>query len=209
MQKIQQKVFNIIWKAQHRRVRKLYRKKFIANQPTIISCNCIAGVLYNELGLQFTSPTINLYMNCEDFIKFCENLNHYLSLEITKYKGEIKRDYPLGNLGDLTLYFVHYSNFDEAKKKWEIRKKRMNFEKIYIIATDRDGFNDDLLKRFDNLPYSNKKLFSHLPHSESKNVVYIEGYEKNEQIENLMTRIKKGHLLIDKFDWIGFLNNKI
>ena len=77
--------------------------RYCGEAPTIISHNCIGGVLSHELGLKFLSPTVNLFMVNEDFIKFCENLEYYLSLDITPYDGEIKI-YPLGRCGDLVLF---------------------------------------------------------------------------------------------------------
>lgn len=206
IKKLENKLELFIWKYKHKRVNEDYLRRFQGKKPTIISCNCIGGVLYHELNLQFQSPTINLYMKCEDFIKFCEKMEYYLSLEITKYNGPIERDYPLGMLGDLVLYFVHYRSLEEAKEKWEIRKRRMNMENIFIIATDRDGCNDELLERFSKLPYQHKKMFAHLPYKRYKDVVYITGFEKEQQIEGLTLKTKGGHYLVDQFDWVAWLN---
>lgn len=203
--KIKRRINDYVWNLQHKGVRETYKQNYQGNNPTIISCNCIGGILYHELNLQFLSPTINLYMNCEDFIKFCERLEYYLSLEIVPYEGEIERDYPLGMLGDLLLYFVHYKSLEEAKSKWNNRKSRINWDNIYIIATDRDGLTDELLARFLALPYINKKIFAHFPRDE-KEVVYIKGYENEKQIEGLMFKTLGGHYLIDQFDWVNWLN---
>lgn len=206
LKKVRNRIYDCTWKYQHKKVRQNYINRYHGNEPTIICCNCIGGILYHELDLQFLSPTINLYMNCEDFIKFCEKLDHYLSLEILPYNGDIERDYPLGVLGDLLLYFVHYKSLDEAKKKWDSRKNRINWNNIYIIATDRDGLTEKLLMRFLALPYANKKIFTHFPVPEYKDVVYIKGYENEKQIEGLMFKTSGGHYLIDQFDWVNWLN---
>ena len=208
IKKVRNKLEQYFWTHKHKRVKEDYIKRYHGNNPTIISCNCIGGIIYHELGLKFLSPTINLYMNCEDFIKFCENMEHYLSLEIVEYQGDIEREYPLGMLGDLLLYFVHYNSLDEAREKWNSRKQRMNMDNIFIIANDRDGFNMDLLDRFSRLPYKNKKIFTHLPYENYSDVVYLKGYENEPQIEGLMYRTKGGHYLIDQFDWVEWLNNE-
>lgn len=202
------KIERRIWEIQHKSVRRKYRRRFTGSEPTIISCNCTGGILYHELGIAFASPTINLYMMCEDFIKFCENMKYYLSLDIEEYDGEVKRDYPLGKLGDLVIYFVHYESLEQAREKWNERKKRINWENIYIIATDRDGFNQELLERFEALLWKNKKIFTHLPHGDCKDAVYIRGYENEEQIEGLHCHTKGGHFLIDRFDWVNWLNGE-
>ena len=44
---------------------------------SIISNNCIAGIIYHDCGLQFLSPTINLWFSHEDFFRFSANLKAY------------------------------------------------------------------------------------------------------------------------------------
>lgn len=184
-----------------RKFKRLTNKTF-----TLFSCNCTGGVLYHELGMRFLSPTINMYMDCEDFIKFCENPKYYLSLNLEKYDGDIEREYPLATLGDITLYLVHYKTFEEALEKWNERKKRINWDNIYIIGTDRDGFNDGLSKRFDALPYK-KVLFTHLP-DDNPNHFYIKGFESEAQVGNIVGAVNRftGKRVYDQFDWISFLN---
>lgn len=67
----------------------------------------------HDLGLQFKSPTVNLFFRAEDFIKFCENLEYYLSIdefvECTDPAIIGNRTYPIVYLGDLILFLVHYN----------------------------------------------------------------------------------------------------
>ena len=44
---------------------------------TIISSNCIGGVISHKLGLRFMSPTVNLFIEPSSFVKFCKNLTYY------------------------------------------------------------------------------------------------------------------------------------
>ena len=60
------------------------RKRLVNKDFTIIASNCTAGILYHELGLKFLSPTINLYMEGDDFVKFCTNINYYLNVEMSQ-----------------------------------------------------------------------------------------------------------------------------
>ena len=84
---------------------KQYRSRFTNQDITILSMNCTGGILYHDLGLQFLSPTVNLYMKAEDFIKFCENLKCYLSIDemIPCKEPDIaeNRKYPVAYLGDI------------------------------------------------------------------------------------------------------------
>lgn len=88
------------------------------------------------MGIQFASPTINLYIRPNEFVKFISNIDYYLSLELIEIPHPAP--YPVGMLGDITLYLKHYGTFQEAKEKWEERCKRINRNKIYLMMTDRD-----------------------------------------------------------------------
>ncbi len=205
IKRILDKLSRCLWGYCHERWQRKMRAGFRGKQPTILSCNCLGGIIYHDLGLQFTSPTINLYMSCPDFIRFLENLDHYLALPITPYEGHLQRDYPLGVLGDLTLFFVHYHSFDEACRKWQQRVQRVDRENIFVLATDRDGYTPGLLERFRTLPYRNKKLFTHMPVPHS-DCVYIRGFEQDGQVGELMAPAKGGKRVIDQFDYVAWFN---
>lgn len=194
-----------IWKNRRSIIVRHLRTLFKGSTPTIFSCNCTGGVLYHDLGLPFNSPTINLYMSCADFINFLENLDYYLSMQMTPYTGDIQRDYPIANLGDLILFLVHYKSVEEANEKWQQRKKRIDRNNIYVIASDRDGFNEELLHRFNKLPFR-KKIFTHKP-IESPDCIYIRGFEDEHQIGGLMEPRPGGLRVIDQFDWVRWLSS--
>lgn len=99
------------------------RKRLKNKNFTIISSNCIGGVLYHELGLKFLSPTINMYLRPNEFIKFCQNMRYYLSCEPV-YVEQSDFDYPVARLDDIYIFAVHYSDFLHFKTCWESRKKR-------------------------------------------------------------------------------------
>ena len=142
------------------------------NNITIISSNCLAGVIYHELNLEFLSPTINLRLSPSDFIKFVDNLEYYLGKDILEDKTK-KMGYPVGQLDDLTIYYVHYRNFEEAKNKWQERCQRINFEKMYFVMSERDGCTYEDIRNFENLKYKNKIIFTHKNYPEFKNSYYI------------------------------------
>lgn len=106
----------------------------------------------HDLGLTFNSPFVNLWMTPTDYLKMLGDLRGYLSSELEKIDDESVA-YPVGILKDVKIYFQHYSSFDEAKMKWESRIKRINWNKVYVLFTDRDGCTIDMLKGFDELPF--------------------------------------------------------
>lgn len=148
--------------------KKIYQPKLIKENKlrlrnsdfSIICNNCLGGILYHDFGLKFLSPTINLYFEANDYLEFLENLEFYLNCEITD--GSTSNEEIIGLLNNkLKLHAIHYSSFEELKSKWEERKQRVNFNNLFIIGSYRDGFNDELVQRFCNLPYKNKIFFSH------------------------------------------------
>ena len=57
---------------------KEYQRKIKNKDCSIISMNCVGGVVSHELGLRFNSPTVNLWFTPKEFIKFLSQLEHYL-----------------------------------------------------------------------------------------------------------------------------------
>ena len=158
------------------KVRKLNRE--IEDRDfTIISQFCAGGLLYHDLKMKFLSPTINLAFDGPDFVKFCSNLEKYLNVELVEIKTD-EVSYPVGRLGDVEIRFVHYKTFEEAKKKWEERSKRINFEKIVVMAHDRDGMNsDECMAAFDKLPYK-KVMYTSKEYKEYPWVRYCPAFRK-------------------------------
>ena len=172
--------------------------------------NCIGGVLAHDLGIRFQSPTVNLYFRAEDFIWFCENLPHYLSIpELVPCTDPAvvgDRTYPVAYLGDLVLYLVHYASVEEANRKWQERKTRINMDNLVILATERDGMTEELKDRFEKLPYR-KILFTKQHDPAHPSCVYIPGFETEKSL-GLITDPAgiRGKRIIDQYDWVGFLN---
>lgn len=138
------------------RMRKRSRLK--DKNVSIICCNCIGGCISHDLGLRFLSPTINLFFSAEDYITFAEKLEYYLSLEMTEFSGGDTGTYPIGVLGKdekerIKIHFLHYSDFATAKEKWVERAQRINWDNIFLIFTDQNGCNQELVERFAKLPY--------------------------------------------------------
>ena len=188
-----------------------YRQQYKNSDVSIISMNCTGGILSHNLGQQFLSPTVNMYMKAEDFIKFCENLDHYLAIEKMQECFDPSiiegRKYPIAILDDIYLYLVHYKSVEQAQKKWDERKKRINPNKIVVINTDREGMTPELMDRFEKLSYK-KVMFTHIHHPHrGSHFFYIKGYEQNSCVGIVTDPIGwLGLRPIDQFDWIKFLN---
>ena len=136
------------------------RAKLDGVEFTIFANNCLGGVFYHDAGKQFTSPTINMAFDGEDFIKLCENPKHYFEWDDFEFFTWQGHDYPLARIDDIEGRFVHYHTKEECIKKWKTRAGRVVWDNIFIIATDVDGmYQEQWMKRFNNLPYKNKIMF--------------------------------------------------
>lgn len=190
---------------------KLYninKKKHLKNKNfTIISSNCVGGIIYHDLGLPFLTPTVNLSFDINDFVKFVSNLKYYIDKDLIKL--DTNKEYPIGVIEDIKINFIHYKTFEEAKTKWDERKQRINYDNLFIIGTDKDNCTYETLKAFENLPYENKIIFTHIDYSEISSSYCIKGFEDKNEL-GVITNFKEGFLMrryLDNFDYISFLNN--
>lgn len=213
---------------QARKCRNIFeRNKISFNKFTIISNTCIGGVIYHDLGIRFQSPTINVYIRPKDFVKFCENISFYLTLPLIEVPYNAQIGYPVGQLGDITLYCKHYATFEEAKQMWDSRKNRIDWDHIYFIMTDRDfippvsatksicSCGEAVLQRFNQLPFENKVCIV-------KDEKYAQKYECCYQLlkgcdkdcVGIITNIigitgKRMYQYVQGFDYINFINNEM
>ena len=199
---------------QLRRVsRFLYRKQLRNTSFSLISNNCIGGIISHDLDLQFRSPTVNLFFQDEDFILFCQHLRYYLSLPVEKVDSEM--DYPVGALkgdyGTIRLYFMHYDSFDKAREKWKERASRVDYDNLYIIM-EAKKCSQALLEEFDHLDFPNKVILTDGSHPEIPCSFPIEGdfYGKDYFEGKLFTCPKhKLRRYMDVFDYVAFLNEGV
>lgn len=161
-------------------------KRWIAVQESkvsIISDNCWGGITYHSLGLEFLSPFINLFLESEDYLRLLENFDYYMGQPLylveEKYEVNLKRNYPIIGMGDVKLFFNHYTDFEQAAKIWEKRKQRINYENLLVEMRIE---SKEALDRFLALPFEHKIGFSTVPCSE-KGIMYFPIVE-NEYLQN-------------------------
>lgn len=191
------------------RISKIYRRSKLRNRTvSIISSNCNGGYIYHDLGLRFNSPTVNLYFEMSDFMKFLYNLDYYLSLDLTE-DLTTKADFPVGKLGDIRLWFMHYKSFEEAQKKWNERKLRLDRNNLLIMATDRDGCTDQMVKEFDSLPFSNKIIFTHKEFPNLGSTFYMPEFKDKDEVGILSDFIPSWRIrrYLDRWNSVAAINN--
>lgn len=161
--------FNKLWDYISQKTRKKLRENLICKNQiralknhsfSIISSTCNGGVITSELREQFRTPTVNLWFEPEDYLKLASDLERYMSLDVQEVKYNLF-PYPVGRIGDITVYFMHYHSFEEARNKWNERKKRINYDNLFFMMAEKDGCTAEDVKAFQNLPYKNKVIFTY------------------------------------------------
>ena len=189
---------------------KIQRNRLKNKNITILCNNCLGGVVYHCLGLQFLSPTVNLMVDSTaDFIKFCKNINYYLQQPIVELKDDSK-PYPLGMCGDIKLHFNHYHSFEDAVAKWESRKKRINWDNIYLIAndyiSDTEFVSREEILEFGKLKCKNLIMFTSVRHDDIPYTYYL-GLNKLKRM--MFTNKFTGLRDFEKYwDYVSFLNSE-
>ena len=154
---------NLLQRIEWRLYKELKKRRLKNKMPTIIASNCNGEFIYYDMGLQFRTPTINLSFEMNDYVKMLEDLKWYMEQPIIPYNDN-RVDYPTGLLGDIEIRFNHYKTFEDAVYKWEERKQRIDWNNLFIMAIDGDGCTYETLRKFDQLPFENKVIFTHVPY---------------------------------------------
>ena len=156
------------------------RHKLKNTSFSLLTNNCCGGYIMHDLGVQFNSPFINLWLKPCDFIKYLENIEHYTEAKLYFVSSEY--DYPVAQLNDITIYFAHYKSEEEAQTKWIERQSRIDTNNLYVIMLQSNGWQYEDLVRFDNLPIKNKVIFTYKKYPEIDSSFYIKGFEEKEDV---------------------------
>lgn len=190
------------------------RKKemnLIDKDITLISSDCTGGMIYHDYKMKFLSPTINMYMDAQDYLKFINNIEEYLDLPFIECPEDEKIEgYPVALLGDIKLHLVHYNSIEEAQKKWNERKTRINYQRLFFIMNDRNNCSPEIISNFDVFLCKNKYAgvcFTHIPHNNLQHTFYIKGSENKDFVDIMTAYTGLLKRRLDQYDWLSALNN--
>ncbi|WP_281526292.1 DUF1919 domain-containing protein [Intestinibacter bartlettii] len=207
LRKIYNKLLNLIKKYYSLIYESKLRRKLKNKNFSIVCSNCIGGIIYHRLGHQFLSPTINLWMHQDDFIKFVLNLKEYISKDVEFIESEY--DYPVGVLGDIKIYFNHSKTQEEARASWYNRKSRINYDNLFIIMYDRDGITKEDIKKLEQVDCRNKIVLSDKVYPDIDYVLTIKpNYDKINGQQYLDKDILDRMTFEKYFDFVKFINCK-
>lgn len=177
--------------------------KYLSKDTSIISSNCFAGRIMQDLGMEYNTPTLGLWIMPDDYPKMCMELRRYMCIDPVLKEhsknalGEQKHAnpsthhyYPIGNVGDVEIHYLHYHSAEEAFAKWKRRANRVNYDNLFFIGMEQNGCTEDDIKAFDVLPYKRKIFFCSKPYN-YKSVVYIKEFKK---LGHVGDPYKKGYI---------------
>lgn len=174
--------------------------------PTIICTACIGGMISNNLGLRFMSPTINMWIMPQDIVKFLTNMDEYLNAEFVEDKTS-QYSYPVGILKDIRVYFNHYKTFKEAVDKWNDRKTRIDRENLYIITDDK-FLTDEDIAALESVKCRRLIIFTK---DEERDSCFfrLHSYEGMDEIGNYSVRHMDGFSIFEKeFNYSAWLSGR-
>jgi len=175
------KLIDFLIRAEHKLYITKKRARLKNRDICILSSNCNGAYILHDMGCKFNTPTVNLYFKPGDFLKFVKDPARYLNaVPIETFEENIS--FPIGQLLDIRLYFMHYKSFPEAREKWNERSKRVKLDNVFVMMTDKDNCTYEQLKEFDQLPYQKKVVFTCRTYPEIKSAFYIPGFEKEGEV---------------------------
>lgn len=134
---------------------------------TIISNNCTGGYVYQYFGIPYHTPTEGLFFTPSDYLKLVKRPEYYFKHEVklidstaSSFADSGKEiNFPVGQIDDIEVYFMHYPDPQEAVDKWNRRASRMNFGKLFFLFTETALATDDNIAAFSKL-IDEKKMSS-------------------------------------------------
>ena len=190
------------------RFERMQRRRLRVHDFTIISADCIGGVISHRVGERFNSPTVNLWMSHDDCIKLILNLKHYVEIEPIFIGSRFQ--YPVAKIDDIVIYFNHYHSIDAAREKWNERKKRINYQKIYLVITNGDDLSFEQLEQIKEMKISNKAVFMSKMKGDYDFIKVIKPHKYRTDGFHCMDRtMMMGWSFEKKFDYVTWLNEGV
>jgi uncharacterized protein (DUF1919 family) len=189
-----------------------HKIKFYNNKFTIISNDCWGGIAYQRLGLMYHTPFVGTRILPPCYLRLLKNLKLYLDspLEFTeksKYdyvnRERQERYFPIGILNnDVEIHFYHEPTEIDARRSWERRLPRINWDNLYIKFSDREiawsGDTTKLVEEFDKLEYPYKLCFTSQPYLETKSTVFMPKY-----VDDASEMFSVSQKYFDVIEWLN------
>lgn len=126
---------------------------------SILSNYCLAAHLYHTFGMKFTSPTINMFADDENYLRFIGNLKKYMNEPMAEVENTLdnlwgsRYSYIRGRLDDVEWVFNHDVSFSTAEARWRRGVERFNWDNYIVLMTI---LSDEMAYKFEALPIQHK-----------------------------------------------------
>ena len=184
---------------------------------SIVSDCCFAGLLYHRFGMRFTSPTINMFSDNENYFRFISDLENHFRLPMVEVDNWIDKpwagvySYPRGCVGDVEWCFNHDITFATALDRWQKGVKRFNWDNYLVIMTIN---SESMAYAFDDLRI-NKKIGFYWKDLGLKSVIYLPEWQSpffrkkyDYCFSGYVNRIADGADGVRNINWFKVLLNK-
>lgn len=154
----------------------LYRSKV-----SIITNNCLGGILYRTLGMECRSPFKNLWVYPQELCEHFHILKKWIAEEpsFVRWNEDIHSHdiYPVGQIDGMEIHFNHDTNWKDAIDKWKKGVRKINYDNLFLaIYAERKEIVDTFLDTVSKGTEVNGVCF--IPE-------HIEGYDDNERVYKL------------------------
>lgn len=163
------------------------REALTNTTPTFLCPNCIGGLLFHDLGIQFQSPTVNLMMLQTDFAKFILNPDDYLTQELVFFKHP-EHDFPCAYLKDITVHFTHYHTEEEAAQKWKERSARIKRDNLFVFLEERDGLTREDIVQLGSIHARGLVVFTANAYPDIPYALQIPKYASDGEVGNILAK---------------------
>ena len=189
------------------RRRKIMREALTNTTPTFLCPNCIGGILFHDLGIQFRSPTVNLMILQTDFVKFVLDMDDYLAQKLSFFKHP-EYDFPCAQLRDITLHFTHYHTEEEAAQKWAERSARIDRDNLFVFLEERDGLTREDILRLGSIHARGLVVFTANAYPDIPYALQIPKYAADGEVGNILAKSywDDSHEYEKYFDFVKWFN---
>lgn len=167
--------------------RRQMRRALTNPNPSFLCPNCIGGILFHDLGLQFRSPTVNLMLRQTDFVKLVLNLDEYLAREL-RFFPIPDAHFPCARLGDIVIHFTHYANEQEAARAWYQRAKRIDRNNLFVFLEERDGLSEREIRALADIQARGLVVFTANDYPDIPYAVRIPKYTPDGEVGNILKK---------------------
>lgn len=121
---------------------------------SIISDDCWGGQIYRQYRIQYSTPTVGLYINIPEYINFLRNIK---SEQITNLQFlSTDKKFPVARTPYAKLYFMHYNSVEEAKIKFSTRYNRIKWSRLLVkIDFGRPGVRMSDIEEWNSMKIPN------------------------------------------------------